>query len=55
MEIFEYSIASKTTKIVYIGNVFDKDAWDTIIAPGSEFTTLWNVGHSLFMRNKIFN
>ena len=40
----------KTTKIVYIGNVVDEDAWDTIIAPGSEFeqveeidefTTVW--------------
>ena len=27
----------KTTKIVPIGNVDDEDAWDTIIAPGSEF------------------
>ena len=40
----------KTTKIVYIGNVVDEDAWDIIIAPGSEFeqveeidefTTVW--------------
>lgn len=40
----------KTTKIVPIGNVVDEDAWDTIIAPGSEFeqveeidefTTVW--------------
>lgn len=40
----------KTTKIVFIGNEADEDAWDTIIAPGSEFehvkqldefTTVW--------------
>ena len=50
----------KTTKIVFIGNEADEDAWDTIIAPGSEFeqvkqldefTTVWKCRAQPFYDN----
>ena len=57
MKYLNVIILPKTTKILFIGNVVDEDAYDTIIAPGSEFkwiedrdefTRIWECGEQPF-------